>query len=262
MGEKKADGFVWYELMTKDLDKAIDFYSKVVGWEVKDSGMPGIRYMLVGKNGRDVGGMMQMGAECEGAEPGWMLHIHTADLDAELKALEADGGTVLRPATPIPGVGRFAVVQDPQKVTFMLFEPGAQYMPERLGQMAVGNVTWHELITTDSNKAWDFYSKHFGWEKDYAHDMGPMGVYQTFRADKPMYTGGMMKLVKNDAMPMNTKPTWRFYIAVDDIHAAEKRVKEAGGTVITPPHAVPGGSTIMHATDSQGVWVGLIENIG
>ena len=28
--------------------------------------------------------------------------------------------------------------------------------------------------------AWDFYSKHYGWTKDMAVDMGPMGTYQTF----------------------------------------------------------------------------------
>ena len=36
-----ADGFIWYELVTNDMDKAVSFYSKVVGWDVKDAGMPG-----------------------------------------------------------------------------------------------------------------------------------------------------------------------------------------------------------------------------
>jgi predicted enzyme related to lactoylglutathione lyase len=53
-----ADGFIWYELVTNDMDKAVDFYKKVVGWDIKDSGMPGMRYMLFGKDGKDVGGMM------------------------------------------------------------------------------------------------------------------------------------------------------------------------------------------------------------
>jgi predicted enzyme related to lactoylglutathione lyase len=91
-----------------------------------------------------------------------MGHIHTAKLDEELKAVAADGGTIIKPAQDIPGVGRFAVVMDPQKVKYLLFEPGKQDAPPRLDQMAVGNVGWHELLTDDAAKAFDYYSKHYG----------------------------------------------------------------------------------------------------
>ena len=30
-----ADGFIWYELVTNDMDKAVNFYKKVVGWDIK-----------------------------------------------------------------------------------------------------------------------------------------------------------------------------------------------------------------------------------
>lgn len=53
-----ADGFIWYELVANDLDKPVNFYKKVVGWDIKDSGMPGMKYMLFGTDGKDVGGMM------------------------------------------------------------------------------------------------------------------------------------------------------------------------------------------------------------
>ena len=188
-----ADGFIWYELVTNDVDKAVNFYKKVVGWDIKDSGMPGMKYMLFGKNGKDVGGMMTWaGAGAPELPTQWMGHIHTAKLDEELKAVTADGGTIVKPAQDIPGVGRFAVVLDPQKVKYLLFEPGKQDAPPRLDQMAVGNVGWHELLTDDQATAFDYYSKHYGWQKDFAHDMGAMGTYQTFRTDKPLYTGGMM----------------------------------------------------------------------
>src|SRR6201996_1796888 len=122
-----ADGFVWYELVTNDMEKAVAFYSKVVGWDVRDSGMPGMQYMLFGKDGKDVGGMMTWaGAGAPEMPPEWMGHIHTAKLDEELEAVTADGGTIVKPAQDIPGVGRFAVVLDPQKVKHLLFEPGSE----------------------------------------------------------------------------------------------------------------------------------------
>jgi uncharacterized protein len=254
-----ADGFIWYELITNDMDKAVSFYNKVVEWDVRDAGMPGFTYMLFGKGGKDVGGMMTWaGAGAPELPSQWMLHIHTAKLDEELKAVTADGGTIAKPAQAIPGVGRFAVVLDPQKVKYLLFEPGKQGAPPRLDQMAVGNVGWHELLTDDPAKAFDYYSKHYGWEKDRAHDMGAMGIYQTFRTDKPLYTGGMMAR-KGPGMPEGIPPHWQFYFTVDDIEAAQKRVVDAGGEIVLPPMDVPGGSRILQATDDQGGHFALMQ---
>ena len=39
--------FVWYDLMTTDVDAAAAFYGKVVGWTSKDSGMPDQKYLLL-----------------------------------------------------------------------------------------------------------------------------------------------------------------------------------------------------------------------
>ena len=137
-----ADGFLWYELVTNDIDKAVGFYKKVVGWDIKDSGMPGMRYMLFGKDGKDVGGMMTWaGAGAPEMPPEWMGHIHTAKLDEELKAVATDGGTIIKPAQEIPGVGRFAVVMDPQKVKYLLFEPARADAPPCLDRNgSFGNV--------------------------------------------------------------------------------------------------------------------------
>jgi uncharacterized protein len=247
-----ANGFVWYELVTNDMDKAVAFYSKVVGWDIRDSGMPGMKYMLFGKNGKDVGGMMTWaGAGMQNMPPEWMGHIHTAKLDEELKAVSADGGTIIRPAQDIPGVGRFAVVLDPQKVKYLLFEPNLKEAPPRLGQMETGNVGWHELLTGDMEKAFEYYSRHYGWEKDAAHDMGPMGVYQTFRTGTPMYTGGMMA-IKDVPEMQGIQPQWKFYFTVDDVDSVQEVITGAGGKILMPPMDVPGGSRVLQAMDDQG----------
>jgi predicted enzyme related to lactoylglutathione lyase len=222
--------------------------------------MPGIRYMIFGTEGKDVGGMMTWSAAgAPEMPPVWMGHIHTAKLDEELKAVTSDGGIVIKPAQDIPGVGRFAVVLDPQKVKYLLFEPGRKDVPPRLDQMAVGNVGWHELLTDDAVKAFDYYSRHYGWQKDYAHDMGPMGVYQTFRMDKPLYSGGMMSIKNCPGIPEGIEPHWNFYFTVNDVEAAQKRVIDAGGKMIMPPMDVPGGSRVLQAQDDQGCNFALMQ---
>lgn len=247
-----ANGFIWYELVTCDMDKAITFYEKVIGWDVRDSGMPDTRYMIFGKNGKDVGGIMTWDhAGVPDLSAQWVGHIHTANLDEELPAVEADGGTIVKAARDIPGVGRIAVVLDPQKVKYLLFEPKEQETPPRLEQNATGNVGWHELLTDDQSAAFSYYSRHYGWQKDYAHDMGVMGAYQTFRTGEPRFSGGMMNRT-GPGMPEGIPPHWQYYFTVDDLETAQECVIEAGGTIVMPPIEVPGGSRILQAIDDQG----------
>ena len=245
-----ASGFVWYELMTSgDLDAAAAFYGKVVGWDVRDSGMPGIKYMIFGKDGKDVGGMMSWSSMSMTEPTAWKGHIYTADVDAETKAVVADGGTEHRAPTDIPGVGRFSAVGDPQGAEYLLFQPNQAYAPPRLWVHALCCFGWHELITSDWEKAWEFYSKHYGWEKDFAMPMGDLGTYQTFRAGAGRYVGAMMNTPP--FMPDKT-PKWTFYFTVADADAAAELIKANGGTVVQGPMDVPGGSRIVQAIDPQG----------
>ncbi|AFL90208.1 lactoylglutathione lyase family protein [Terriglobus roseus DSM 18391] len=242
-------GFVWYELMTSgDLDPEVAFYKNVVGWDVKDSGMPGMQYLLFGKDGKDVGGMMSWKSVGMDLPTEWVAHIHTTDVDAEVASVVKDGGTQIQPPRDIPGVGRFAVVTDPQGAKYLLFQPGPGSAPPRLAQNEVGNVGWNELATTDWQKAWEFYSKHYGWEKDFAIDMKEMGTYQTFRTDTDKYIGAMM----NIAPFMKAKPGWFFYFQVPDADAGAKRITDNGGTITHGPADVPGGSRIVQGIDPQG----------
>ena len=244
-------GFVWYELMTGDLDKAAAFYGSVVGWEIRDSGIPGMRYMLFGMGGKDVGGMMSWSALGAERPTKWIGHLHTENVDAETAAVVTDGGTKLSEPRDIPGVGRFSVVADPQGAEYQLFQPHpAEVVPSRLDPREVGAVGWRELYTTDWQRAWEFYSTHYGWTKDVAVDMGPMGTYQTFKLDSEIFGGGMMN-VPPQPVAQSTGPTWLFYFTVDDIRAAAQRVEKSGGTVVHGPAQVPGGSWILHGIDPE-----------
>ena len=50
--------FVWYELMTTDMEAARTFYADVVGWGTQDASMPGMAYTLFTAGGTSVSGLM------------------------------------------------------------------------------------------------------------------------------------------------------------------------------------------------------------
>jgi uncharacterized protein len=245
--------FVWYELMTTDLAAAQTFYSQVLGWQCADSGMPGMQYTLASAGTDQVAGMMTLPAEqrAAGVPPNWSGYIAVEDVDSKTQGLASMGATVMHPATDIPGVGRFSVVGDPQGAVFVLFkDAGGDYKLPAPG--TPGTVGWHELMTSELDPAWNFYSSAFGWTKDEAFDMGPMGLYQLFSAGSGP-TGGMMK--RPPDMPVSA---WMYYFNVEALDAAIARVKSGGGQIYNGPQEVPGGSWVAQCADPQGAMFSLV----
>jgi predicted enzyme related to lactoylglutathione lyase len=242
---KQQGDFVWYELCTTDPVAAADFYSKVVGWTVRPSALPGIDYRLACLGDRQIAGIMTLPPEQMPPRPVWFGYIAVDDVDAKARDIEAAGGGIHKAPEDIPSIGRFAVVSDPQGANFMLFK-GSGEPPPPLAMMQTGSVGWHELHTNDWEKGWPFYERMFGWTKDTVHDMGPMGSYQLFKASASPI-GGMMTDRRS-----SPHPYWLYYFAVDDIDAGLDRVKANGGMVLSGPQEVPGGAWIINALDPQG----------
>jgi uncharacterized protein len=243
--------FVWYELCTTDPAAAAEFYTRVIGWRVGDSGVSGIDYRILAVGEQPVAGIMTLPPEQMPPRPVWFGYIAAADVDAKASEIEAAGGGIHKPPQDIPTIGRFAVVFDPEGAVFMLFK-GQGEPPPPAAMMQTGSVGWNELHTSDWEKAWPFYERMFGWTKDVVHDMGPMGTYQIFKTNN-FPCGGMM----TDARSPHAY--WLFYFVVDDIDAGIERVKSAGGKLLFGPQEVPGGAWIINAEDPQG---GLFALVG
>jgi predicted enzyme related to lactoylglutathione lyase len=245
--------FVWYEYIGDDLDGAAEFYGHVVGWSVKDSGMGDFRYLIANAGDYGVAGLMTIPAEARamGAPACWTGYIWVPDVDAAGAKLEAAGGKVWRPASDIVGVGRFAVVSDPQGATFILFRDTGGNPPPRPAFGTPGLVGWHELMAEDGQRALAFYQEFFGWKKDGEFDMGPMGIYYLFSTGHGE-SGGLMT-----RPPQVPGVFWRYYFNVEAIDAAAARVVAKGGKIVNGPHEVPGGSFIVHAVDPQGAFFAL-----
>ena len=102
-----------------------------------------------------VAGMMTIPAEAKamGAPPCWTGYVWVEDVDAAAAKLTAAGGSVKRPPSDIPGVGRFAVVTDPQGAYFMLFRDAGGNPPPPPAPDTPGLVGWRELHAGDGADA-------------------------------------------------------------------------------------------------------------
>ena len=111
---KQHGAFSWNELMTSDVAGAKAFYGELFGWEMRDEQMPELTYTLLKIGDREVGGMMALPPDVQGAPPAWGTYVTVDDIDHQVTRAEQLGGKVILPPRDIPNVGRFAVISDPQ----------------------------------------------------------------------------------------------------------------------------------------------------
>jgi len=238
--------FVWYELVTTDVDAAMAFYTNVMGWGAWDASVPGKACILFGDGKGSISALteLQDDARQMGARPSWIGYVGVDDVDATAAAVTRLGGAVHVPPTDASDISRFSVFTDPQTARLALFKwrrPGQQLpAPD-----APGRVGWRELLAADWEQAWAFYGDLFGWQKLDA-EISETGTYQPFSAGGQMI-GGMF--TKHPTIPA---PFWLYYFNVGDIDATAQRVEAGGGRILEGPIESPGGSWIIRCADPQG----------
>jgi hypothetical protein len=99
-----------------------------------------------------------------------------------------------------------------------------------------GTFIWNHLVTTDQAKSGGFYSEVFGWTR-HVVDTGSFGTYTIFQRDGEDIAGMMNPTIE---YTRSRPPSWYAYVGVDDVDACAARVVQFGGTIIEPPHDIPG----------------------
>jgi uncharacterized protein len=111
---KTHGAFSWNELTTTDPAAAADFYAKLFGWSVQSMDMGTGPYRVVKVGETAVGGIMGMTPGSPAAPPAWGCYVTVTNVDETLAKCTALGGKTIMPPMDVPGVGRMAVLQDPQ----------------------------------------------------------------------------------------------------------------------------------------------------
>ncbi|MBU1755703.1 MAG: VOC family protein [Alphaproteobacteria bacterium] len=245
--------WIWFELLTGDPDAAQVFYGEVIGWTARPSGTPGIDYRLLSAPDGEVAGLMKQPEGMADAAV-WLGYVGVDDVDASVAAIGAAGGITQMPATTMPGVGRMAMLTDPQGVPFYVMRGAsdeASHAFRQAGETSLGHTVWCELSAPDPDAALSFYRGVFGWGQEGAMPMGELGDYRFLQAGDIGF-GALMGVMPGGS------PGWQFYFHVPDIDAAAERLRSGGGTILQEPSQIPGGDYSLVARDPQGGGFGLV----
>lgn len=117
---------VHFEIEVEDPERASRFYQAVFGWKIEKWEGP-MEYWLIttgsaGEEGID-GGMGRRDGEMSKTTN----TVDVASVDDTVRLVEANGGKVVGPKHPVPGVGYLAYCQDTEGIVFgvMQADPSA-----------------------------------------------------------------------------------------------------------------------------------------
>lgn len=107
---------VHIEIPADDPQTAGTFYANVFGWKLDLD--PTFNYLQFEAEGGPGGAFVQVSGPMEGGHPGYqtnrpLLYLAADDIDASLGQVEANAGKIVVPKTEIPGVGWYAIFDDP-----------------------------------------------------------------------------------------------------------------------------------------------------
>lgn len=220
--------FCWPELATPDPAKAKAFYSGLFGWAAVEVPSSGGGYTLLTLRGLDVAGLRALGEaeKAQGVPAHFLTYVSTASADASAGKAKELGGSVLAGPFDVEGIGRMAVVKDPEGVVFALWEARGHIGARLVGED--GTLCWTELVTRDPAGARAFYGGLFGWTWK---DSDVAGYVEIYREGQPI--GGMLPMESEtwEGVP----PHWMPYFHVPDCDATAATAAGLGGGAVVPP---------------------------
>ena len=114
--------FCWSQLMTPEPASAVAFYQAIFPWTAAP--MPGAADTFLFTRGEKmIASAMDLPpqAAAMGAPPHWLDYVAVPDVDASFARAQGLGAAAYMPPTDIPGMGRFAVLGDPNGAVIALW---------------------------------------------------------------------------------------------------------------------------------------------
>ncbi len=123
-----------FEIQADDLQRAMDFYKKIFGWEFVEWKGSDTEYWMIMTAPKDStetginGGLLKRPGECDPVKPrqavtGYVCTIVVDDIDATIKKLEETGSICALPKMDLAGMAWQAYYIDTEKNVFGIHQP-------------------------------------------------------------------------------------------------------------------------------------------
>ena len=117
------DTMTWNDLGCRDVDAAVAFYTRLLGWSTSEMDMgDGNTYTMFSVGDRLTGGTWDISGAIPDEVPAhWLTWFNVSNADATAEKISDSGGRVVQPVQDSP-MGKMAIVTDPAGATFGIIE--------------------------------------------------------------------------------------------------------------------------------------------
>jgi len=239
--------FVWYDLLTEDVDGVRKFYGELLGWKFVATEAP--NYTLIEHDGRPIGGIVDMTElDPDANQSQWVSLLSVPDVAAAVQATREAGGEIHVKPMAIPGRGTLAVVSDPRGALLAYVRALGGDPPDR--DPGIGSFMWTELWTDDLEASYGFYKDLIGYNLDEEIILDDVEYIVFENGDGPR-AGVIVRPIDE------VRPHWLPYLRVEDPSSLVDRVEELGGKVVLPPDEKIRHGTVAIVLDPSGAAVAL-----
>jgi len=220
-GQHQVGKFVWFDLLTEDVQGAQNFYSELFGWRVEGQSSD---YIVIYAGDKPIGGIApHESKDPEKLESLWLASLSVENVDRAVSATKSRYGKVLDGPFDVKGRGRMAVIQDPEGAELILLRAaGGDPVDETVKS---GEWLWVDLFTRDAKTANEFYGSLAGYtaqtvktEEDHS--------YNLLEKDARAFAG-VVEIPWEDV-----EPNWLPYVKVDDLEGTISLAENLGGVLI------------------------------
>lgn len=104
----------WFEIPAADFSRAVDFYKAILGIEIQEAEMFGVKMGFFPADGKNVSGAVVQGDDYQPSMEGVTVYLNGGkNLEGILNRVESFGGKIIVPKTQIsPEMGYFAMFID------------------------------------------------------------------------------------------------------------------------------------------------------
>ncbi len=236
----------WIDLGIPDLDRAMQFYGALFGWEFDVGPAEYGHYTTCLLNGRRAAALAP-NQDPAATEFWWNVYLAADDVDATVAGAVEAGGEVVGGPFDIPEQGRGALLRDPVGAQFGLWEGHGHVGCEVVNEPNA--LVRNDLVTRDPGPARTFYAAVFGFTLDANDDM-PETDFTFLRRPDGHEVGGIF------GEPAASRSWWHTTFEVADTDEIVRRAHAAGGKAAEPVDMLYGRLTTV--TDPFGVEFSVI----
>ncbi len=245
-GEIHPGKFVWYDLMTTDIEAVKKFYGGLFGWKFEDVGTVDFPYTIIMNNATSIGGIFALDKTRSKADQSqWISFLSVRNMDDAIEYVKSNNGKIYTQPFDLPDRGKVAVVIDPQGAVLALVNSSNGDTKD--DDPVYNEWLWTELWTDDVDASLEFYNGMLGYENKFYMTQAETKYYVFRNENKGR--AGMVKIMLD-----GVKPNWMPYIAVKDPSETISKVEKLGGKVLIDQEGIAGNRAAIIADPSGGVF--------